>query len=356
MADTEQNKSEQASAYKLEQARKKGMVPRSQELGMVVSLLVSAGYLSIWGGEMASRLALLSARALSQAGSLTGGATALPMVLASLLSQAAQVVAPLIAVAVVSTLLSAVMQTGLMFAPGALKVDASKLNPAQGFKRVFSMQTLIEAVKACFKMVIYVAIIRFTIVEAAISLAHESLPPVRIAQTLLASGLHLLFMLLAAATVFALIDQVIVRRGFAKKMRMSRYEQKQEMKQREGDPRIKQRRRQLQRELLQRSRSMKAVRGADVLVANPTHYAVGLKYDPACMTAPHVIAKGAGDFALRLKKLAFIYGVPVIEAPPFARALYFKAGLEREVPGELYREAAAVYLQARRVPSQVGPA
>ncbi|OLL30856.1 hypothetical protein BTH42_14870 [Burkholderia sp. SRS-W-2-2016] len=348
MSDTEQNKSQQASAYKLAQARKKGIVPRSQELGMTLSLLASAGYLSIWGGEMATRLASISARALSEAGSLTGSGRALPTVVVTLLSQAAHVVAPLIAIAMGSALLSAVVQTGLLFAPSALKIDVSKLNPVQGFRRVFSMQTLIEALKACFKMAVYAAIIRFTIVDTAISLAHESLPAARIAQTLLASGLHLLFLLLAAAAIFALIDQVLVRRSFAKKMRMSRYEQKQEMKQREGDPRIKQRRRQLQRELLQRSRSMKAVRSADVVVANPTHYAVGLKYEPSRMAAPHVIAKGAGDFALRLKKLAFIYGVPVIESPSFARALYFKAGLEREVPGDLYRDTAAIYLQARR--------
>ncbi|RZF29094.1 EscU/YscU/HrcU family type III secretion system export apparatus switch protein [Paraburkholderia sp. UYCP14C] len=352
MSDTEQNKSEQATAYKLEQARKKGMVPRSQELGMVLSLLASTGYLSVWGGEMAARLSSLSARALSEAAALGASGGAMLVVAGTLLSQAAHVLAPLITIAMGSALLSAVMQTGFLFASGALKLDTSKLNPLQGFKRVFSMQTLIEAAKACFKMVVYVAIIRFTIVDAAVSLAHEDLSALRIAQTLLMSGIHLLFLLLAAASVFALIDQVLVRHAFAKKMRMSRYEQKQEMKQREGDPRIKQRRRQLQRELLQRSRSMKAVRSADVLVANPTHYAVGLKYDPSRMAAPHVVAKGAGDFALRLKKLAFVYGVPVIESPRFARALYFKAALDREVPGDLYRDTAAIYLQARRAPSQ----
>lgn len=352
MSDTEQNKSEDATAYKLEQARKKGMVPRSQELGMVISLLGCAGYLSVWGSDMASHLASLQARALSEAAYIATGGNALLIAMGSLLSQAAHIVAPLIGIVMGGSLIAALMQTGFLFAPGALKADFSKLNPAQGFKRVFSMQTLIEAVKACFKMMVYTGIAYVVIAEVAVTTDHAFLLPASLAATLLSGGLHLAFMFLAAATVFAAIDQIIVRRAFARKMRMSRYEQKQEMKQREGDPRIRQRRKHLQRELLQRSRSMKAVRGADVVVTNPTHYAVGLKYDPVCMSAPKVIAKGAGDFALRLRKLAFVYGIPVIEAPPFARELYFKAALEREVPGNLYSKTAAVYLQTRRAPSR----
>jgi flagellar biosynthesis protein FlhB len=352
MSDTDQNKSEQATSYKLTQARKKGMVPRSQELGVVMSLLACAGYLSIWGDELASRFASLNARVLSEAGSLAVGGNTLLIRTGSLMSQVAHVVAPLIAIIMGSVLVSTVMQTGFLFAPGALKADFSKLNPAQGLKRVFSTQTMIEAAKACFKMLVYTAIAYLVIARTVVTATHAALPPEALARELLSAGLHLIFMLLAAAVVFAAIDQFIVRRAFAKKMRMSRYEQKQEMRQREGDPRIKQRRKQLQRELLQRSRSMRAVRGADVLVTNPTHYAVGLKYDPLHMSAPKVIAKGAGDFALRLRKLAFIYGVPVIEVPPFARELYFKAVLEREVPGNLYSQTAAVYLRARRAPSQ----
>ncbi|MGF6647335.1 EscU/YscU/HrcU family type III secretion system export apparatus switch protein [Paraburkholderia sp. GAS82] len=356
MADTEQNKSEQASGYKLAQARKKGMVPRSQELGMAVSLLGCAGYLAIWGDELASRFASLNAQALGEAGMLAVGGHALLMRMGALMSQVARLVAPLIGIITASALASAVLQTGFLFAPDALKADFTKLNPVQGFKRVFSMQTLVESAKACFKMLVYSVIVYFTIAKVAVTAAHAPLLPDALARELSASGLHLVFLLLAAAVLFAVIDQAIVRRAFAKKMRMSRHEQKQEVKQREGDPRIKQRRRQLQRELLQRSRSMRAVRGADVVVTNPTHYAVGLKYDPAHMSAPTVIAKGAGDFALRLRKLAFIYGVPVIEVPPFARELYFKAPLEREVPGNLYSRTAAVYLQIRRAPSQARPA
>lgn len=321
---------------------------------MVISLLGCVGYLSIWGGELAARFASLNAQALAEAGAVAVGGQALLIRMARLMSHVAHLVAPLIGIIVAGALVSAVLQTGFLFAPQALKVDFSRLNPAQGFKRIMSMQTLIESAKACFKMLVYTLIVYSVIRGVAITVAHAPLLPDTLARELAASGLHLLFLLLAAAFLFAMIDQVLVRRAFAKKMRMSRHEQKQEIKQREGDPRIKQRRRQLQRELLQRSRSMRAVRGADVLVTNPTHYAVGLQYDASRMAAPTVIAKGAGDFAQRLRKLAFIYGVPVIELPPFARELYFKAALEKEVPGNLYGQTAAIYLRIRRAASPAG--
>jgi flagellar biosynthesis protein FlhB len=251
-------------------------------------------------------------------------------------------------------LIGSLMQTGLLFAPAALKVDMSRLNPAQGFKRMFSVRILIEAAKACFKLVVYGAITWTCIAGTVRSAVHTPLSAMALAQAMAARGLNLLGAMLIAAVVFALIDQVIVRRAFAKQMRMSRHELRQEHKQREGDPRIRQRRRQLQRELLQRASSMRNMRSADVLVTNPTHYAIGLQYEPATMAAPKLVARGSGDFAQRLKRLAFIYNVPVIESRALARQLFREGQFEREIPGQLYREAAAVYLRAKRAPSQQG--
>ncbi|KGB98786.1 EscU/YscU/HrcU family type III secretion system export apparatus switch protein [Burkholderia cepacia] len=352
MSDTDQNKSEEATAYKLAQARKKGMVPRSQDLGIVVSLLCCSGYLWARGDQMAARFSALNARLLSEAGALTPGGNTLLVAIGRLISDAVHIVAPMVGIVMAGSLTAALMQTGFLFAPGALKADFSKLNPAQGFKRIFSMQTLVEAAKAFVKMAVYTAIAYTVIADTVITSVHAVSSAIALGAALKSTGLHLLFMFLSAAVVFAAVDQILVRRAFAKKMRMSRHEQKQEIKQREGDPRIKQRRKQLQRELLQRASSMRNMRGADVLVTNPTHYAVGLKYDPASMAAPEVVAKGAGDFAQRLKKLAFIYGVPVVESRAFARRLFHKAALEREVPSHLYSETAAVYLKARRAPSR----
>lgn len=356
MSDTEQNKSEQATAYKLEQARKKGMVPRSTDAGIVVSLAACAGYLWIRGGHLMEQLATIDARALHQAPYLSVDGHAVLTWTLSFVAQTAGIIAPFIAVAIGGAALGSLMQTGLLFAPSALKADMSRLNPAQGFKRVFSVQTLIEAAKASFKMIVYGAIIWHFIVTLVTTAAHAPLSAPALLAALFSKGLKLFVWLLVAALVFALIDQVIVRRAFAKKMRMSRHEIRQEHKQREGDPRIRQRRKQLQRELLQRASSVRNMRQADVLITNPTHYAVALKYDPATMTAPKLVARGAGDFALRLKRLAFIYNVSVVESRTLARQLFRKAAFEREIPESLFREAAAIYLRAGRASSSGGAA
>lgn len=348
MSDSEQNKSEQATAYKLEQARKKGMTPRSQELGMVVSLSACGLYLAAYGDGLATRLAVRYARALANVGSLAGNPHALMHEAASLTMDSARAVASVMGVAVAGALIASVAQVGFLFAPGALKADWSKLNPAQGLKRVFSMQTLVESLKACVKMAVYASIAWLTVRDMSVIASHAAMSIAELTRALLHEALRLLGYLLAASVVFAAIDQILVRRAFAKKMRMSRHEQKQENKQREGDPRIKQRRKQLQRELLQRAQSMRNMRGADVLVTNPTHYAVGLRYTAASMSAPLVVAKGSGEFAQRLKKIAFVYGVPVIESRQLARRLHRQSAVEREIPGGLYRDVATIYLKLRR--------
>lgn len=349
MSETEQNKSEQATAYKLEQARKKGMVPKSQELGMVVAVACCAGYLVVRGNQVGYQLAQLCARILAEGIQLDGGGHALVIWMGAALAEAAHIIAPVIFICLGGALVATLVQIGFLFAPDALKADLTRLNPMQGLKRIFSMQMLIDAAKACFKMVVYCAIAVTAIAEIARTASHADMSPIHVIVALKFSSLRLLGFLLLAALIFAAIDQIIVRRMFAKKMRMSKHELKQEIKQREGDPRIKQKRKQLQRELLQRSQSMRGMRGADVVVTNPTHIAIGLKYEPGKMAAPIVVAKGAGEFALRLRRLAFIYGVPIIEARSLARQLYKKTLLEREIPGELYRDTAAVYLHVQRI-------
>ncbi|MGU7783231.1 EscU/YscU/HrcU family type III secretion system export apparatus switch protein [Burkholderia sp. PU8-34] len=354
MSDSEQNKSEKATAYKLEQARKKGMIPRSQELGMVASLVAGTLYLSIWGGDLANRLAFRFARTFAIAGSLGNNPGALTHEAAALIADSTRATAPLMGIMLAGALAAAVIQTGLLFAPKALKADWSRLNPAQGVKRVLSIQMLIDALKACVKMIVYACVAYFFIRDVSIAAVHAGSSVSDLARSLLHEALRLLAYLLAAALIFAAVDQILVRRAFAKKMRMSRHEQKQEIKQREGDPRIKQRRKQLQRELLQRAQSMRNVRSADVVVTNPTHYAIGLRYNAAEMAAPQVVAKGSGEFAQRLKKLAFVYGVPVIESKQLARDLHRHANVEREVPGTMYRDVASIYLKIRRHPAHKG--
>ncbi|UXU87562.1 EscU/YscU/HrcU family type III secretion system export apparatus switch protein [Burkholderia sp. S-53] len=352
MADQEQEKSEQATRHKLTRARKKGLLPRSQELGIVLAVAGCAGYLWLSGERMAVRFAALATRMLNDAPGIAADGRAIEHWFGGLLPEWLAIVVPLIATAVGGALVAALAQAGFLFAPDALKADFSRLNPAAGLKRLFSMQIVIDAAKACVKLVVYCALAWRCIADAVRAATHAGLTVPGLARALGSAGSALAVQLLIAAALFAVLDQAIVRRRFAKQMRMSRHEVRQEFKQQEGDPRIKQRRKQLQRELLQRSRSLRGIRGADVLVTNPTHYAVGLRYAPAEMAAPTVVSKGAGEFALRLKKLAFVHRVQIVEAPALARQLFRRGALEREIPSQLFSATAAVYLRVRRTREQ----
>ncbi|WP_175760766.1 EscU/YscU/HrcU family type III secretion system export apparatus switch protein [Burkholderia ambifaria] len=353
MAEQDENRSEAATAYRLEQARKKGMTPKSQEFGMLASLAAGAAYLWTDGAHLAAAIATRSVRLLAEipAAAHTPGAMSTWLMTAVL--DAFRLIAPMALLSMGAGLLVAVLQTRFLFAPAAVKADMSRLNPVQGFRRIFSLQTLFDSGRTLVKMVVYSLIAWFCILSVIDSVAHTPLAPHRLGELMQTSGLSFFAKLLIAAAVFAALDLVVVHRFFAKKMRMSRHEIKQEHKQREGDPRIKNQRRKIRRELVQNTRSLRSVRNADVLITNPTHYAIGLKYVPSQMAAPKVIARGAGDFAQRLKKVAFVYGIPVVESPALARRIFRETRVDQEISADSYRDAASVYLRIRRRAAEV---
>jgi flagellar biosynthetic protein FlhB len=355
--ELEQSRTEQATPYKLEQARKKGSVARSVEASTLAVMAALAGYLWAFGADTAAQLQRTTALALAQAPALAFGPLELWRWSTSIASRMASSILPLMLLVVAIAALVILVQIGVVFSAEALKPDASRLNPASGFKRIFSMQTLYEAVKSVLKLIVYGALAVLIVHASALHSTDIAAEPRALAALLGTQSLKLVFWLLAAMTVFAAADIVFTRRRFASQMMMSRRELREETRHREGDSRIKQRRRQLAQELLKRSRSMRQLRGADVLITNPTHYAVALRYDSSAMIAPQVVSRGAGEFALRLRRLAFIYGVPVIEDRKLARTLFFKLALDSAIPENLFRQTAAVYLrlhamrQARLNPS-----
>lgn len=345
--EQEQSRTEEATAYKLEQARKKGMVARSLEVSTLSAMAAFTAYLWVFGAGMASQIQGLAARALAQAPSLAFGPQELWIWSTAVAGRMAHLVLPLMLLLVAVAVLSIVLQIGFVFSVHSLKPDFTRLNPANGFKRIFSLQTVYETGKSVLKLVVYCALSCFVVAAAALYATGVATDPRAVAELLEERSVRLLFWLIGAMTLFAALDLVFVRRQYAKKMMMSRRELREEMRQREGDSRIKQRRRQLAQELLKRSRSMRQLRGADVLVTNPTHYAVALRYDARVMLAPQVVSKGSGDFALRLRRLAFVYGVPVIEDRKLARALFFKVVLDSLIPEKYFRQTAAIYLRLR---------
>jgi flagellar biosynthetic protein FlhB len=213
---------------------------------------------------------------------------------------------------------------------------------------LFSTHTLVDAAKSCLKLALLTALTWTLLEGAALGASAGALDARGVALSMAKVCALWMLAFVGLSALFAAVDLRLVKQRFAKRMRMSRRDLRDEVRHREGEPRIKQRRRQLAREMLERARNLRSVRSADIVVTNPTHYAVALRYDPRTMVSPCVVAKGAGEFARRMRRVAFIYGVPCFEQPPLARELYRRLRVEQQVPERLYESVAALYLQLRR--------
>jgi flagellar biosynthetic protein FlhB len=244
-------------------------------------------------------------------------------IVSCLLSWATMVV-PLFVVAMVAGFVGGVAQVGFHMTTEPLNPNWDRINPVRGFQRLFSLDSVTEAIKALVKMGIVFTVTWFFLKSRAFSAGNyfqQSVPEV--SAHLLSDLARLFFLLAFSLSVFAALDYLYQRYKTNKQMRMSRREIKEEYKLREGDPFIKSRIRNAQRRIARR-RMMEAIPKADVVVTNPTHYAVAIQYDPKKMQAPRVVAKGMDFLALRIRELAKQSGVPIVENKPLARSLYSK--------------------------------
>lgn len=345
-ANTEQDRSELPSRYKLDKARREGTVARGMDLGFLVSLAAFGAYFWFQGDALMARVAEASRSALVTAPQLADGSDQLLRMTGQVLEAMVRPIGFLLATVFVAVLVMELVQTGFVFSSAPMRPDFSRLNPATGFKRVFSLRTQVETLKNVFKMAAYAAVTVFLVRYVLAEVVGAVIDAAGLAEAMRRVGLRLLVIVLAVAALFGVVDQVIARRDFTNRMRMSRRELKREHRDREGDPRLKQRRRQLHAEFVKLSKSLKGVRGADVLITNPTHYAVALKYDSRTMAAPKVVARGANHLAHRLRSLAFVYGVVIVPNPPLARALY-ALPLDSDTPEALFKPVADIYLAIR---------
>lgn len=354
MDEGEQNKSEEATSHKLQQARRKGTVARGSDLGFLTALAAFTGYVWINGQTMAERIGGAGRDALVAAPQVLASPNEIIAVSAGVMGEALRPLAFLAATVFAVVLVFELIQTGVVFSTEPLRPDFGRLSPGKGLKRVFSFRILIETAKSLLKMVLYIAVAWF-VIKGAVTLGAVAITDASsLVEVMRSSGLKLLALFILVALVFAAVDQLISRRDFSKKMRMSRREVKREHRDREGDARIKAKRKQLHGEFAKTSQSLRGLKSADVLVVNPSHYAVALKYDPARMAAPIVVSKGNDQVAQRLKRLAFVYGVLIVQDPPLARALHASASLNGEVPEAFFPRIAAIY-RAMRKPNQTGP-
>jgi len=342
MADEQDqaSKTEEPTPGKLQKAREKGDVVKTPDLAQLASFVGAAGVLAIAGGWLSKNLAaaLLPFIAHPQDMSLEGGGGV------EIARHAILAGAPiLMAVLVVAALLGAggnLVQTGMMFTPEKAKPDWKKVSPLAGLKRMFSPDSLMQFVKSVAKIVM-VGWVGYVVMKPYVFPMRElsAMDPTAILPFTAEILRKLVFATAALMLVIAGFDWFWQRQRFMKKMMMTKEELKEEFKNSEGDPHIKAKRRQIQ---IQRSRRrmMAAVPEATMVIMNPTHFAVALKYEAGESAAPQCVAKGMDAMALKIRAIAEENGVPVIEDPPLARALYAAVELDEFIPPAHYEAVA----------------
>jgi len=257
--------------------------------------------------------------------------------------------APLFAAIVIAAVLSNIMQVGFLLSAESIKPKFSKLNPLKGFERLFSKQSIMELVKSLLKLAIVGGVGYFTIKGEIKNLLFLGDMELHSIITYTFATIFKLFITCTIAMIFVVaIDYAFQKWDFEKRLRMSKNEIKDEFKKTEGDPLIKSRIRSIQMQMAKK-RMMHDVPDADVVITNPTHFAVAIKYDGLTMGAPKLLAKGAGGIAKRIKELAAQHDIPIVENKELARSLYSLVEVGQEVPGVLYQSIAEVLAYIYRI-------
>ena len=342
MSDEEDDssKTEDPTQKKLDEARKKGQVPQSKEVNSWITLLAITLLIGMAASGLFVNFENFLKVFIEQPHLMGSGG--IGSVLSQTMIKTLGIIAVPMLVLFVAAMIGPFAQVGFMIAPEVLKMDFSKVSPMKGAKRLFSMKSIVEFIKSFLKILAigwvgYVATAPFFP-----AIEHTMNQPVgQILSNLYTMTMRMLVGMMVALLIIALADLLYQRWDFNKSMRMTKQELKDEYKQTEGDPHVKGKLKQLRFEK-SRQRMMQAVPKADVIITNPTHFAVALKYNPDEMDAPTVIAKGVDDVALRIRELGKEHNVEIVENPPLARSLYADVELEQAIPPELFKAVAEV--------------
>ena len=337
-----QEKTEQPTGKRLEQAREQGQVPRSTELSAAAVMLLAGGGLHFMGGHLGTQLHDLMRAGLSLSHEDTMDESRAINIFAGELMHAMLICAPLLGLTLVAVFLAPIAIGGWNISFQALAPNFDKLNPISGLQRMFSSRSIIELGKAFAKFVFIALVSAWLLKSHTAELMGLSSEPIDSALSHAAALTGYAFLVLAGTMgLIAAIDVPVQLWQHNKKLMMSRQEIKEEAKESDGSPEMKGRIRRAQQELARR-RMMQEVPKANVVVTNPTHFAVALRYDEKRMRAPIVVAKGADEIAARIREVATQNNVPIFEAPPLARALHRHVDLNGEIPSNLYVAVAQV--------------
>ena len=340
--DSSQEKTEQATPKRLEKAREEGQVPRSRELTTTAILLGGTVGLLLFGLGMSESLLAIMTYNFSLERDVIFDIQLMEAQLGWSFREALLSLIPLFGVLVIAAILGPIALGGWLISAKAMAPKFGRMNPIEGIKRMFSLKSLVELAKALAKVLLILSIaIAFLFANEGkmLGLAAQALEPA-IANAIKIS-IWAAIMLAAITVVIALIDVPFQLWDHARKLKMSRQDIKDEMKDSEGKPEVKSRIRQIQREIANR-RMMAAVPDADVVITNPTHFAVALKYNPDDMDTPILIAKGVDMIALKIREIAAANHIEIIESPALARSIYYTTEIDQEIPGGLYLAVAQV--------------
>ncbi len=336
------SRTEDATPRRLEEARNRGEVAKSMDLAQTAGLAGAFGALAIMGGWLAQNMAAQLSVFLSRPQTMQlHGAGGVEVARYALMA-AAPALAAVLGSALLMGVAGHVLQTGFLFCANKLSPDLNKVNPFDGFKRLFGVDGLMGFLRAALKVMLTAAIAWWVLAPHVNELATlAAMAPAAILPFGAGLARDLGFAVLAFLAVGSGLDFLWQRQRFAQRMRMTKEELKEDFKQSEGDPHIKARQRQIRNERARR-RMIQAVPGATVVVMNPTHYAVALRYAQGETPAPECVAKGVDSLALKIREVAEAAGVPVVEDPPLARALYASVEVDEVIPPQHYQAVAKV--------------
>jgi len=348
--DSGMDRTEKPTPKKLEDARKKGQVAQSREIPSAMILMTSLAVFYFGGRAMARQLAefmQISFRNLN--GGWTHSVESVQLMAVWLVKGTLSIIMPMMLALLAIGIVANVMQFGFNLKEDLLVPDFKKLDPFSGMKRLVSLKALVELAKSVIKIG-FVGLIAYLVLRQEL-VAIPSLIRAEVTETALYMGkvaFKIAFFVCLGLVVLAAADYAYQRWQHRKNLMMTKQEVKEERKQSDGDPQVKSRIRSMQMEMAQR-RMMAAIPTADVVITNPTHFAIAVKFDAQAMDAPQVVAKGADFVAQRIREIAQEHDVPLVENKPLARALYGSTDIGGFIPTELYRAVAEVLAYVYRL-------
>ncbi|MFD2229934.1 flagellar biosynthesis protein FlhB [Alkalimarinus sediminis] len=356
--DSSAEKSEEPTAKRLQKSREEGQIPRSKELNTMAILIGGAAGLLMFGDHLGMALKSVMQHSFSFPREVIFDIRQMGLFLGHSFVEVAWALAPFLGVLLVASIVGPISLGGWLFSAKALAPKFSRLNPVEGIKRMFALKSLVELLKSIAKVtvVVTVALLMLNAYTAELlGVGNEPVvPAMGHAVNILA---WIVFWLACSMVVIAVVDVPFQIYDHNKKLKMTKQEVKDEYKDTEGKPEVKQKVRQLQMEMAQR-RMMQDVPKADVVITNPTHFSIALKYDGDTMVAPVVLAKGGDEIALKIREIAKEHNVEIVQAPPLARSIYYNAEVGDEIPSGLYVAVAqilAYIFQLRRFRAGANP-